>query len=160
MKNVTTMLLSFLLVLCMGLIFSVDAISVAATGNEITITYGEPTTNEQCDVCAEPAIVNQADCTNAGGNWNPNAAPLTDLATTTIWYDNITTGTVKVMDVPASAPTGGGAVTKTFTVPDAQKGWERNYTFWVTAKDITGNTSCDSPKVEVKIDKRPSRGPK
>lgn len=89
----------------------------ADTTREVTISYDEPTTSK-------------------------DGSLLTDLAKTTIYYD-AGHGPVKVMEVPATAPTGGGTITRRIAIPVSGEATSR-VTIWVTATDLNGNESPHS----------------
>lgn len=95
------------------------------TGSEVTLTYQEPSTNE-------------------------DGSPLSDLAHTSIYFslDGVIS---KVMDVPATSPNGGGNVEKKFVVPIGEKK-EATVILWATASDLTGNEGPKSTEVTVRID--------
>ncbi len=66
-----------------------------------------------------------------------DGSPLTNLAKTTIYYD-LGQGTVKAMDVRATAPTGGGHITERISIP-IEEGREVFVPICVTATDTNGN---------------------
>lgn len=102
------------------------------TPEGIKVEYTEPTTNE-------------------------NGTPLTDLAKTTIYYD-IGAGPVKAVDVPATAPTGGGAISQVITVTIAEN-TEVDVQIWATATDLSGNESEKSAIATVRVDSLPPNAP-
>lgn len=105
---------------------SVNAFTVTVTGTQVTVTYDEPTTNE-------------------------DGTALVDLDHTSIYYD-MGSGTVKAIDVPATSLTGGGTISQIITVPVlAQQ--EANVSIWATAIDLVGNESVNSSVVVTRIDR-------
>lgn len=76
---------------------------------------------------------------------NEDDSPLTDLDKTTIYYED------QSVDVPASAPTGGGHIVQVVTVA-SQPHTERDISFTATATDDSGNESVPSVPVIVRVD--------
>lgn len=89
---------------------------------------------------------------------NTDSSALDDLAATNVhWRLCPTSGVCSAAftveaNVPASAPTGGGVKTTTFTVPVAV-GQQANVEAYVTAVDLSGNTSPDSTHVTKRVDR-------
>lgn len=74
-----------------------------------------------------------------------NGQPLTDLAFTTLYYEvQGTTNVVKVQQVPATSPNGGGVIPVTVVVPLAS-GQTADFVFWVTATSIGGLEGPQTP---------------
>ena len=115
-----------------GFATTAQAITFTVTGTEVTVGYDEPTQNTD------------------------NSA-LTDLDHTTIYYDK-GAGPVAEATVPATAPTGGGTITTTITVP-VLAGEEADVNFWVTASDQSGNESVPSPVITQRIDRLSPKAP-
>lgn len=116
----------FILLILMLIPLTVSAWDVTVTGVNVTISYTEPTTNE-------------------------DVTPLTDLKDCTVFY-NIGGGWVTGKIVPASVATGGGSQSTVFEVPITQ-GMERDVQFKGTCADISGNISKDSNIVTKRIDR-------
>lgn len=118
--------------------FANAALTATPTGTVVTVSYQEPNTNAD------------------------NLTPLTDLDHTSIYYQIGTTVT-KAMDVPATAATGNGQITRDVTVPIGPN-QEANVTFWATATDNAPapgpNTSAESNRVTVRIDRLPPGAPR
>jgi len=102
------------------------AFTVNVTGAEVTVTYTEPTTNE-------------------------DGSPLLDLNFCSIFYD-MGDGPTKAIDITASKPTGGGTISTNFIVP-VLDGMERDVSVWGTASDGSNNASAESVKDSVRIDR-------
>ena len=96
----------------------------AATGTA-TALYNEPTTNS-------------------------DGTPLTDLAKTTV-CGQIGTAAPTCVEVAATKPAGGGAISQVINVavPDNAK---TTVTYWVTATDTSGNPSTKSPTATKSFD--------
>lgn len=101
------------------------------TGSNVQATFSEPTQNEPND---------------AG-----DLTPLTDLGKTTIKFQVNGADVTVAKEVPATAPTGGGAVDETIVVP-ALSLKQASVDFWATATDQGGNESGPSPKTTLSID--------
>lgn len=97
------------------------------TGTEVTVTYTEPTTNV-------------------------DGSPLVDLDHTMIFH-NFGGAEVQAVPnpIPATALTGGGAITEAFTVP-VPDGVEADVDFWARAYDGSGNVSPESTRETKRID--------
>lgn len=109
------------------------AIDASVTGIQVTVTYQEPTTSA-------------------------DGAPLSDLSHTTI-YHNFGGPKVEAARVPATAPTGGGTITQTITIP-VPESREADIEIWATATDISGNESTESVRVSKRIDRLAPDAPK
>lgn len=98
---------------------------IERTGDEMTATYTEPSTNE-------------------------DGSPLLDLLFTHMYHNY---GGLEILadSVPASGPTGGGPVTSTFVVP-VPDGQEVLVNFWARAEDDALNYSPMSKIVTREID--------
>lgn len=112
-----------ILILCLlFLIFSSTAhaqtFTVTETGNELTVTYIEPTTND-----------------------NAALTPLDDLDHTTIYWDIL--GMLYSRDVPATSLNGGGTILETIIVTKVP-GIEIDVPVFATAWDDSGNESRKS----------------
>ena len=105
---------------------------VLLNGNEITVSFTEPTTNK-------------------------NGTPLKDLARTSI-YTKIAGAVAKQLDVTASGLTGGGSVSKKITVSVAEDE-EVDVEVYATASDISGNESVSSVSTVVRIDRMAPAAP-
>lgn len=81
---------------------------------------------------------------------NADGTPLRDLDHTTIYYD-VGAGKIRVADVPASSPTGGGVITHKIIVPIAGSKKEMTAWIWVTATDKSGNESNPSQIVSTRL---------
>lgn len=125
---------------CMGLlVFSPslgEALTFTQTGAVVTATYTEPTTNADTP-----------------------PTPLTDLASTNVYFQILGQTAVKGPAVPATAATGGGAITTTVTVPIVA-GQQADVNFWATATDKSGNESVRSVETILRIDRLPPGAPK
>ena len=116
-----------LAVLMLGVSYAVHAADAVISGAQVTYSYKEPSTNA-------------------------DGSPLADLKTTTIYYTVNGGATVKAKDEAASAKTGGGAKSSTFTVPIVDSN-ESTLRFWSTATDESGNESVASAVTVKRIDK-------
>ena len=96
------------------------------TGNEFEVTYKEPILKS-------------------------DGTPLTDLAKTTIYYDS-GLGPIKVSDILASGPNGGGQVVEKILVPIGED-TEQAVSIWCTATDLSDNESIKSPLVVKRLDR-------
>jgi hypothetical protein len=105
---------------------------VTVTPEGIKVEYTEPTTNK-------------------------NDSPLTDLAKTTIYYD-IGAGLVKAMDVPATSPSGGGAISQVITVPILPES-ETDVKVCISATDLSNQESDKSANLTVRYDTLPPAAP-
>lgn len=104
---------------------------VTISGTEITVKFTEPTTNV-------------------------NDTPLLDLDHTSV-YTVINSEKTKVRDIPASALTGGGAVSDVFII-ETEPLTEIDVEVQATASDIVGNESAAISQV-IRIDKLPPKSP-
>ena len=97
--------------------------SVVAGVAERTVTYTEPTVNE-------------------------DVTPVTDLAYTSIYYDINGDGNPPALyvNIPASAPTGGGAVSQILSLNLQQT---ESVQVWATSTDTSGNESTPTPVITV-----------
>lgn len=109
------------------------AITFTVTGAEVTASYTEPTTNV-------------------------TGTPLVDLDHTNVFFEVPGSPAVRSPNVPASLPTGGGAITTTVTVPIAVN-QEADVRFWATATDQSGNESPRSTEVVKRIDRLAPNAP-
>lgn len=81
---------------------------------------------------------------------NADGTPLTDLDHTTIYYD-IGQGTVKALDIPATAATGGGMIAQQISVSVGDT-TVATISIWATATDTFTNESDPSATVVVRHD--------
>lgn len=118
-------------VLSLLLLFAVPAwaIDFTVSASIVTATYMEPTTNADTPPTA-----------------------LTDLARTNVYFQIAGQPAVRGPNVPASALTGGGAITTTVTIPIGPN-QQGDVTFWATATDLSGNESVPSVSVVRRIDR-------
>ena len=126
--------LSVLCILLVLIINSIaDAMTATVTGTNVSMAYDEPTLNS-------------------------NDSTLRDLDHTTVYYD-LGAGFVKSVEVPATAPAGGGAITVDVIVP-VSAGQEVDVKLKATATDKSKNESNDSPLTTVRIDRLAPAPPK
>lgn len=107
---------------------------VIVAGSQATVSYKEPTTNK-------------------------NGSPLTDLANTSI-FKTIGGTKTKVLDIPATAPTGGGEISQTIDLAVGADE-EVDVTITANATDLGGNSSdpATDPSKTVRIDNLPPASP-
>jgi hypothetical protein len=118
-------MLKFLItILIVALPFTAYGITATVTGSEVTVKYDEPTTNV-------------------------DGSALVDLEYTSISAD-IGSGFVWIMNVVATAPTGGGSITQKVMIPPVTEGL-----IGVEALDEVPNRS---PMVTVPYDALPPAG--
>ena len=107
------------------------AIDFTVSGAVLTVTYTEPSTNM-------------------------DGSPLVDLARTNVYTEILLPGQapVKGPDVAATAPSGGGAISTTITVPIGVTLpiKEATVKVWATATDTSGNESTPSAMVTKRVD--------
>jgi hypothetical protein len=115
-----------------------EAIDFTPTGSVITVTYTEPTQN------TDNSSVNDLAKTTISWRVCPTAGACTGAFTT--------------VDVPASALTGGGAISRDVTVPVAP-GVERNVEIFATATDTSGNLSPETPHIVKRVDRLSPKAP-
>lgn len=97
-------------------------------GVELTLTYIEPTQNE-------------------------DNSQLDDLHHTSIYYSlDAGTTAVHVIDLPASLMTGGGEIAYSFSAP-VLPGQSVDMLIWATATDASDNTSAPSERLTKRIDR-------
>lgn len=116
-----------LAVLMLGVSYAAHAADAVISGAQVTYSYKEPSTNS-------------------------DGSALSDLKLTSIYYTVNSGETVKAKDETASAKTGGGAKSSTFTVPIVDSK-ETTLRFWSTASDDSGNESVASAVTVKRIDK-------
>lgn len=87
-----------------------------------------------------------------------NGKPLTNLSHTNVWYQIGDAAPVKLGDVAASAPSGGGLV-KTDVVVAALEGESTTATFWAVATDTNGTESAPSTKVTFTVNRQVPEAP-
>lgn len=120
------------LILVAGILLLVPAyadagdVIITTSGEEVTATYTEPTTNL-------------------------DGSPLKDLAFTSVFHDY---GGLEILarpSIPATSPLGGGDISTKFVVPVPQ-GVEIDVNFWARAEDDNGNFSPKSNIATKEID--------
>ena len=104
----------------------VYALTVTATGVDLTVSYTEPATNV-------------------------NDSLITDADHTSIYFD-IGAGTVKALDVPATSINSGGEIVQNISIPIID-GQESDVSVWATSSDISGNESDKSNIIIIRIDR-------
>lgn len=109
------------------------------TGSNVQAVYKEPTENEPDD---------------AG-----NVTPLTDLSKTSIKFQISGEAETVAKEVPASAPTGGGDVNETITIPALGDRKLVSVDLWATATDLVGNESVPSEKTTLTLDRLAPKAP-
>jgi hypothetical protein len=77
---------------------------------------------------------------------------ISDLSYTSIYYQVGTQTPVKVPQVPATKPQGGGSIATSVLFPLAA-GQRSIVKFWVTATDLTGNESNKSNEVTLNLER-------
>ena len=103
-----------------------QAFTVTLTGAMVRVEYTEPIDNE------DGSITN-------------------DLNHCELFYD-VGAGAVKGMDIPASSPAGGADMSASLEIP-VISGQEVDVKFWLTAVDLSGNSSKPSELFFVRIDR-------
>lgn len=129
------------------LVIALLSLAVWAQAETATLTWDEPTTNDDACTACSPAPIGKGCATPCIVHGN---TPLTDLKEHWVYRNG-----VKEATVPATKLTGGGTIKYTLTVPDPTPGTLRTDSFYVVAVDTANppNVSAPSNTVTKTFDK-------